>query len=526
MDSSLTLEEKYYLYISYAKDLRKRGERFLYRLLEMLPGILTWATILGAIILSYFKPLWVAIFIIIFVFYWLAKAIYFSFYLRASYKRLKENQNIDWLERLKELNPSDYTLPIESWRQIYHLIVLPMYKEPIEIVKESLNGLLKANYPKDRLIVILTLEERAGDHSKKIQEIIQKEFKEKFFKFLVTIHPKDLPGEIPAKSSNETWGAKKGKEIIDKLKIPYENVIFSSFDIDTVVYPQYFACLTYKYLTTKNPIRASFQPIPLFLNNIWQVPAISRVFSLSTSFWHIINQEREEKLITFSSHSMAFKALVDVGFKRPDVVSDDSRIFWQCYLKYDGDYKVVPLYYPISMDANASKTFLATVLSIYKQQRRWAYGVGDIAYFLFGFLKNKKISLRKKISLGFELVEGHWNWACGSILLLLLGWLPCVLGGWTFSQTLIAYNLPRIVGRILTIAMIGLVTSAYYSFYILPPKPEKRKRKFNKMRILLEWFLLPFTMVIFTSLPALDAQTRWLFGKYMTFWTTPKFRRK
>jgi cellulose synthase/poly-beta-1,6-N-acetylglucosamine synthase-like glycosyltransferase len=401
-----------------------------------------------------------------------------------------------------------------------------MYKEPIEIVRESLAGIVNSDYPKDKLIVVLTLEERAGKHSQEIAEICQKEFGDKFFKFLTTIHPKDLPREIPAKSSNETWAAKTAKGLIDQLGIPYQNIIFSSFDIDTIILPGYFSCLTYHYLTAPKPTRSSFQPIPLFLNNIWQVPAISRVFSFSSSFWHIINQEREEKLVSFSSHSMPFLALVDVGFKQTDVVSDDSRIFWQCFLKYDGDYRVLPLYYPISMDANAARSFPRTILSIYKQQRRWAYGVGDIAYFLFGFIKNKKIPLRKKISFSWELIEGHWIWACGSVLLLLLGWLPSVLGGYAFSQTLICYNLPRLVGRLLTVAMIGLITSAYYTFYILPPKPGHKKKKFNAILISLEWFLLPFTMVLFTSLPAIDAQTRWLFGRYMTFWATPKFRKK
>ena len=519
------MEDKYYLYVSYAKGLQKKKERLLYRFFEIFPGIFAWLTIIGAIILSYFRPFSVAIFIIVFALYWLAKAIYFSFYLRTSYKKLKENQKINWLERLEKLSPKKYTLPLQNWKEVYHLIVLPMYKEPEEIVKESLFGLLRANYPKDKFIVILSLEERAGKHSEKIKKIFEKEFENKFFKFLITVHPKDIKGEIPAKSSNETWAAKKGKEIIDQLNIPYENVIYSSFDIDTVVFPEYFACLTYKYLTTDNPAQASFQPIPLFLNNIWQVPAVSRVFSLSTSFWHIINQEREEKLITFSSHSMSFKALVNVGFKKPDVVSDDSRIFWQCFLKYDGNYKVVPLYYPISMDANASKNLFSTFLNIYKQQKRWAYGVGDIAYFLFGFLKNKKISKRKKISYAIELIEGHWNWACGPILLLLLGWLPWVLGGWEFSQTLLAYNLPRVVGRILTVAMIGLFSSAYYSFYILPSKPRTKKGILKKIKIIFEWLLLPFSMFVFTSLPALDAQTRWIFGRYMNFWVTPKFRK-
>ena len=196
-----------------------------------------------------------------------------------------------------------------------------MYNESLEVVKDAFDSLTKCNYPKDKMIVVLAIEERAGEKARKVAEAIQKDYGDKFFRFLVTVHPKNLPGEIPAKSSNESWASKKAKLLIDELKIPYEKVIYSSFDIDTVVYPEYFACLTYRYLTTEKPLRTSFQPIPLFLNNIWQVPSISRVFALSTSFWHIINQEREEKLVTFSSHSMPFKALVDVGFKMPNVVS-------------------------------------------------------------------------------------------------------------------------------------------------------------------------------------------------------------
>jgi cellulose synthase/poly-beta-1,6-N-acetylglucosamine synthase-like glycosyltransferase len=237
-----------------------------------------------------------------------------------------------------------------------------------------------------------------------------------------------------------------------------------------------------------------------------------------------MNQERPEKLITFSSHSMSFEALVGVGFKQTNVVSDDSRIFWQCFLKYDGDYVVQPLYYPVSMDANVAKNFFRTLINIYKQQRRWAYGVGDIPYFLFGFLKNKKIPFFKKLFLGLELIEGHLSWATASILIFLLGWLPLFLGGPEFSQTLISYNLPKIISRVMTLAMIGLVASVYFSFLLLPPKPPDYSR-FKYLIFAFGWLLLPLMMIFFASFPALDAQSRLLLGKYMGFWVTEKVRK-
>ncbi len=526
MDFNHSQEKKdYYLKIGRAPDLKKLNERILFRMFEIFPGFLSWGVLFLAVYLSWKSPLWISIFIIIFVIFWFFRTIYFSLYLWISYRKMAEHEEINWIEKLNKFKIENCKLKIENWQDIYNLIVIPMCKESLEVIRDNFKALEKTDYPKDKMIIVLACEEKVKGQILKTVKEIEKEFSSKFFKFLITWHPADLPGEISGKGSNETWAAKEVKEkIIDPLKIPYENIIFSSFDVDTCVFSKYFSCLTYHYLTSEKPTRTSFQPVPLFVNNIWQVPVISRVFSFSSTFWHTMNQERPEKLVTFSSHSMSFRALLDVGFKQTNVVSDDSRIFWQCFLRYDGDYRVQPLYYPISMDANVAKNFFRTLINIYKQQRRWAYGVGDISYFLFGFLKNKKISFLKKLSLGLELIEGHFSWATSSIMIFFLGWLPLILGGPEFSQTLISYNLPKIISRVMTFAMIGLVSSAYLSFLLLPPKPPEYGR-WKYLVFAFGWLLFPIMMVFFTALPALDAQTRWIFGKYMSFWVTEKVRR-
>lgn len=490
------------------------------RALEILPGFLSWTTLFLMVFTSTKLPIAAAIFIILFDIYWLLKTIYLYLHLRITYKLMSENLKINWLEKLKQIN--------KNWNEIYHLIIFPMYKEPYEVVYESFLSLKKANYPKEKFIVILATEERAGEEAQKVAQKIKEQFEKKFFKFLITIHPQNLEGEIPGKGSNETWAAKKAKElIIDQLGIKYENIITSVFDIDTQIFPEYFGRLSYIFSTTSDNLKSIYQPIPLFTNNIFEANALARTISFSSTFWQMMQQSRPERLTSFSSQSIPFKALVDIGFWQTDAVSEDSRIFWQCYLHYNGNFKVTPLVYPISMDANAWPSFWKTIKHLYLQQRRWAWGVDDIPYLIYGFIKNKYIPLKKKFYWSFHIIEGFWSWATNSILIFALGWLPVVLGGKEFNSTMISYNLPKLTGFIVQLSMFGVITSAILAIILLPPKPPEFK-KWHYIFYIIQWFLLPITLIIFGSIPALEAQTRLMLGgKFrLGFWVTPKTRLK
>jgi len=505
-----------YLNVSQAKDLKDRKEKIFYRCLEIFPGFLSWATLISAFFLAWLAPAAAAILIIIFDLYWLLRIGYLSFHQVASFLEMEKNLKINWLSKVNK---------IKNWKKIYHLIILPFYKEGVEIVESSLKALVVSQYPKDRMMVVLATEERAGPSAQKIAKKLKKKFSKKFLRFLVTIHPKNLPGEIACKGSNEAWAIKMAKEkIIRPLKIAKNNIILSSFDIDTRPYPQYFACLTFHYLTSQKPQRLSYQPIPIYNNNIWQAPAFSRVVATSGTFWQMMQQERPEILITYSSHSIPFKVVEDVGYPK-DVVSDDSRIFWKAFLFYKGDYKVFPLHYPVSMDAVLTKNLFRTIINQYNQQKRWAWGCNDIPFLIFGFFKNSKtIPLSEKFRQTLNILDGFWSWATVSLLIFFLGWLPLMLGGERFNVTLLSYHLPRLTRNLMTLAMFGMIVSAILSFLILPPRPKKFS-KIKNLSMIFQWFLLPFTLIFFGALPALDAQTRLILGKYLGFWPTEKFRK-
>ncbi|MEI6237927.1 MAG: glycosyltransferase family 2 protein [bacterium] len=495
-------------------DELKGTDRMIYRALEMLPGLLSWGTILGAIIASYFIPLYAAIFIIAFDLYWFLKTIYLSLHLRHNWKRTLYNMNLNWVEMLNNL----------KYEHIYHMVILPFYKEDTDVLETAISSLIKAKVNRKKVMVVLAAEERAGLEAKERAESLMRKYAPQFGHFIITIHPKDQPGELAGKGSNISYACEEArKRVLDAQKINYKDVIVSAFDIDTIVYPQYFSCLTWNFLTHPNPYRTSFQPVPFYNNNIWKAPALSRVVAFSGTFWQMIQQERPERLATFSSHAVSFQTLYEVGYWQKNMVSEDSRIFWNCYLAFDGNYDVVPMSYPVSMDAALAPKFWQTLKNVYKQQRRWTWGVENVPYILFGFIKHPRISLSKKLKMTFVQLEGFWSLATNPIMIFLLGWLPVVIGHGAFRASLLSYNLPIITRDIMAVTLLGLVMSAVISMSLLPKMP-KGIKGIQKVWMALQWVFVPITITIFGAIPGLDAQTRLLLGKYMGFWVTPKHR--
>ncbi len=554
------------------------------RILEIFPGALAWSALLLPVVLSFPTPYLVAYFIICYDLWWLIRSLNMTRYLFKAHFYLQKNLKIDWKKKcestkdlqyyLKRLNNQyrkikqknhflDLFFPfiifnsikkgysvayrtyidykslqkeiknikkiikqkeIKNWENIYHVVILATYKEELDTLRPSLQALVDTHYPKDKLFFVLACEERDKKRAERNAAILEKEFANKFGLFLVTFHPKDIPGEVKGKGSNITYAARQLKKIIDSKKIDYESIITTTLDADHRIHPNYFYRLTYTYITTPVRTRVSYQPLPFFYNNIWDAPASSRLLSQSCSFWFMIESTRPHRLRNFSAHAQSFKTLVDTDFWSTTTIVEDGHQFWRTFTRYDGDHKTVPLFIPIYQDAVLGKTYLQTYKNQYLQHRRWAWGVTDIPYFIKNCLPNYKISLRKRIYYLLKMIEGSFSWATAPLFLTLAGWMPIILNP-SFSYTVLANNLPRTCSTLLTFALVGLLGNLYISLALLPTRPSRYSPR-RTLGVALQWIWAPPVSIFLSAIPALDAQTRLALGKYLEFWTTPKVVKK
>lgn len=528
-----------------------------YRALEVLPAALTWGTLVGAVAFSYLLPVWIAIYIIAFDVYWVLKSINTAMHLLSSFGKLKLHSTYDWMWRLELLkDPEKYKAALKEWirlaatrrekrdlevelrrlakidfsgrivnyRKVRHLVILAVYEETLEVIENSINSILTAVFPQDQIFFVLALEERGLAKIQSLIPILEERYQSKFLRFEAVIHPDGILGEARVKGANLTYAAKAAAQHFGDLGIKGNEVIVSAFDSDTIVSGNYFAYLTYAFLTAEKPYRTSYQPMPVYNNNIWDAPAITRVVAVANSFWQMVEASRPDRLVTFSSHSISFQALTEVDFWPTDVIPDDSRIFWKCFLHYHGDYRTQPLFTHLSFDAVLDDTYLKSLAAQYKQKRRWAWGVSEIPYALSNIWRDRLIPFWKKFIYSERLIEGHYFWATASIMIAFLGWLPILLGGGRFEEGALAFNLPLLTRSIMQIATIFLIFSVYINMVLLPPRPKKFS-KWRTLAMVLQWIFVPIVSTIFGSLPAIDAQTRLALGKYLEFWVTPKVRK-
>lgn len=489
-----------------------RHEKGFLRLLEIVPGLVSWNIILFPYWGIFVIPEAVAYFILLFNIYWFYQSFQIAIAATISHLRIQASMHYDWLKDLKSF---------PDWKKVQQVVVIPTYREPLHTLERTINSIAKQSLPLDQITIVLAQEKRAPVEERElIKNALLKKFGKTFGNFFTTLHEL-APGEIIGKASNERHAAIWVKrQLVDKQRKDIKYIVITSCDADHVYHENHFAALTFKFLDNPKRYNYFWQPAVFYYNNIWEIPAITRVQNTFGSIWNLSQLARKDRLVNAQNYSLSLKLLDETGYWDPDKIPEDWGIFFKSYYKKRGKVEVEPIYLPLYVDAAQSTTFIKTLKNQYQQFKRWAWGVSDTPWILKSYFFTPGVPFLDKTMRLIYVMWSHISWPVNWFIITIGLTLPTLVNP-RFGRTTLGYTVPKLSSLILTMALVFLIVTIILDHLYRP----KRPASYPLWRVLLsplEYILMPISGFFFGALPGLDAHTRLMLGKYIEYKVTEK----
>jgi hypothetical protein len=524
------------LEIPFEKD--RRGH---YRFFEILPGFLSYLLLFMPAILTLISVQLATFAIFFYLLIFFARSMAYSIRAVEGYRLMKRHMKLDWnvlsadidagavtedsitrprwhLKNLRLLETRKYDM---RPKDLYHAVIIATVNESREVLEPTIQAVLGAHYDPKKIILVIAYEARAGQPAEdRVKELLDL-YGDKFQHAMMVKHPANQPGEVIGKGGNITHAARELQKYLSKAKFDTKKVLVTTLDSDNRPDVRYFAALSYLYCVVPDPVKASYQPLAMYTNNIWDAPTLMRVIATGNNLFYIVGTQRRHLSRNFSAHAQPMAALIEMDFWSVRTIVEDGHQFWRSYFHFDGDYRVYPFSIPIYQDAVLAEGYRKTIKAQFAQLRRWTYGASDIAYVADrGFWHKNKAPKADVLAKFLRLLESHVSWATNAILIWVAARVPQLIYP-DYGQPVV-WNLPAIVGRMQQIGIVALLITVYICLVTLPPRPARYKRH-RSIFMLTQWLFLPITSIGFGCAAAFNSQTRLMFKWYLsTFDVTEK----
>lgn len=302
-----------------------------YRFFEVLPGFLSWTLLLLPLLLSFINVTLAVFFILFYLLIFFVRGVGYSLRALGGYRTMKHHMKLNWPGLCADIDAGKVrgeTMERPRWhlhnlkllgnrvmdvrpKELYHAVIVATVNEGREVLEPTIQSVLAANYDHSKLILVIAYEGRAGKEAegrvKQLLELYGKEFKHA----MAIKHPANRPGEIVGKGGNITYAARKLVPYLKQAKIDPKRVLVTTLDSDNRPDKRYFAALSYLYCVVPNPLRASYQPLAMYTNNIWDAPTLMRVIATGNNLFYIVNTQRPHLSRNFSAHAQPMQALIE-----------------------------------------------------------------------------------------------------------------------------------------------------------------------------------------------------------------------
>lgn len=477
-----------------------------------LPGAVSWGlTALVAAGTLLWRP-WTYI-VLAFVAYFLARMAWTLVYDLAGEVQLRRWKRLDHTRSFDKHGPFGF-----APSDVHHVVVVPCYREPSEILSRTLDAMARQFRASDRMVVILGMEEREPEAKAKAEKLCAS-YRDRFASMTFTLHPANLSGEAAGKSSNEAWAARAVPDLISALGVRPDLVTITSCDADSVFHDRYFAAVAQLFAADENRHRRFWQAPLFFYNNIWRVPAPVR---LTTWMAHALQLAELAcgwyRPLPISTYTMSMPLAMASGWWDPAIISEDWHTFLTAQFAKQGDVRLIPVMLPTYGDATDGETWWGGIRSRHMQLTRHSWGAEDVGWIVAQM--SARPETRRPWAYWRLLQVAHDHIArTASWLLLTNAWVLTLLPAvapWLAPE--------RWQLRMLQVGMsaAGILMVATIAIDLARHRPEGQSWFRVGAELIALWLTLPLIGFYLSALPGIVAQTKLLFRLPFSYRLTPK----
>jgi hypothetical protein len=371
----------------------------------------------------------------------------------------------DSIEKLRNdkhahtLLENGYTVP-----DLIHWIIVPNYKEGVEMLRGTLQSLALQSIGPQRICVLMACEGAEPGAVEKLMPLAA-EFPE-FRKFVFNVH-RLRPGEIAGKSANVSaafrslcsavYHATKDERLArtaEALALDFaewrespdargnsstaythviDRGIITVIDADSILHPFHLYGIEKSYHFERHSThnQCIWQAPIANMINMYSVPAASRLTSIIVSLHELASlvHPTQQKL-PFSTYSLTTKLALDMGGWASDVLAEDWHCYARAFFAKRGECEVVPVHYPVLCYAVEETSYCASLNARFVQARRHAWGVIEVAC-LYAFWRDtphyNRPSLYAFVALLWKMFKLHF---------ITIFQTPMVIGAAIYNQQL------------------------------------------------------------------------------------------
>ncbi|MBK8027845.1 MAG: hypothetical protein IPK19_42350 [Chloroflexi bacterium] len=490
------------------------------RVFDGLPGCLTWLSLLLSVVGAVAFPRTLLLFAVALALYSALRFALAGIANVIGLRKIKQWEATNWRDLYRQTAPPDAL----AWDDVHHVVIIPNYKEPENILRKTLDC-LAAQYEAQRRMTVVLAMEASEETSIAKAEMLIKEYAGAFAHIYYTVHPRGLPSEMQCKSANEAWAARwVRRQLVDELGYCLDHILVTTMDADTLWHPQYFYALTHLYAV--NPERSlRFWQGPIrYHGNIWEINPLMRLINAYSSAFELAYLAAPWMMpMPMSSYSLSLRLLESSGYWDPDVIADEWHMFIKSFFLRDGAVKLERVFLPFLAQATTGSNFLEAVRNRYQQTLRHAWGTKEVGYTMAKLLEHPEIEVRRGLRLFFRISHDIFLAGAGWVIITAGSQLPLLLNSSLVEQITVGDD--RWIFYLLQIgfALVSILGIVFWAQDVVVRPPRTKPQTLTeRLLTLISFPLLPVMTVIFVSLPTIQAQTRLLMGVPLQFRVTKK----